>query len=81
LFGTNGEEVAGEARILLVKSFIMCNFRRVLAHKCKKKKKLKGVKAVGHVPCTEDMRIYLECKSKYLKGRCMLGDYVGARGK
>ena len=36
MLGTNGEEVAGEARILLVKSFIMCNFRRILAYKPKK---------------------------------------------
>lgn len=80
MYGTNGEEVAGVVRILLVKSFIMCNFRRVLAYKCKKIK-IKGVRAVGHVQCTEDMRIYLKYKWKYLRGRCMLGDYVCARGK
>jgi len=37
--------------------------------------------AVGHVPCAEDMGLYLKRKCNYLKGRCMLGDYVGARGK
>jgi hypothetical protein len=76
MFGTNGEKVAGEVRILLVKSFIMYNFRRVLAYKCKK---LKGVRAVGHVACTEDMSIYLKCKFKYQKGRCALGDFLCAR--
>jgi hypothetical protein len=44
MFGTNGEEVAGEFRILLVKGFIMCNFRRVLAYK---RQKIKGDDSCG----------------------------------
>ena len=60
-FLINGEEVEGQLRTLLMRNFKMCTFRRVLACKCKKRK-WKGVRAEGHVPCTEDMRIYLKCK-------------------